>query len=68
MAITVTDDGRGFPFHGRYADGALAELNLGPKSLRERVAALRGTLTVESSPAGASVGIVLPDPSSALPA
>jgi signal transduction histidine kinase len=63
VAISVTDDGRGFPFHGRYADGALAELNLGPKSLRERVAALRGSLTVESSPAGASVGIVLPEAS-----
>jgi signal transduction histidine kinase len=60
LAITVTDDGRGFPFHGRYADAALAELDAGPKSLRERVAALRGSLTVDSSPAGASVGIVLP--------
>ncbi|HUF77734.1 MAG TPA: histidine kinase [Thermoanaerobaculia bacterium] len=63
VAITVTDDGRGFPFQGRYADGALAELNLGPKSLRERVAALRGSLVVESSSTGASVGIVLPNPS-----
>lgn len=60
VAITVTDDGRGFPFQGHYADAALAELDVGPKSLRERVAALRGSLTVESSPAGASVGIVLP--------
>jgi signal transduction histidine kinase len=63
VAITVTDDGRGFPFQGRYADGDLAELNLGPKSLRERVAALRGSLVVESSSTGASVGIVLPNPS-----
>ncbi len=62
VAITVSDDGRGFPFQGRYADRALAELDLGPKSLRERVAALRGSLTVESGPAGASVGIVLPGP------
>lgn len=60
VAITVTDDGRGFPFRGRYADTALAELDVGPKSLRERVAALRGSLTIDSSPAGASVGIVLP--------
>jgi signal transduction histidine kinase len=63
VAITVTDDGRGFPFQGRYADRALAELDLGPKSLRERVAALRGSLTVESGPGGSSVGIVLPSPS-----
>lgn len=62
VAITVTDDGRGFPFEGRYADRALAELDLGPKSLRERVAALRGSLTVESGPAGASVGMLLPTP------
>jgi signal transduction histidine kinase len=65
VAITVTDDGRGFPFQGRYADRALAELDLGPKSLRERVAALRGSLTVESGPGGSSVGIVLPAPSPA---
>jgi signal transduction histidine kinase len=60
VAITVIDDGRGFPFHGRYAGEALDALNLGPKSLRERVGALQGSLTVESSPAGSSVGIVLP--------
>ncbi|HSL82046.1 MAG TPA: sensor histidine kinase [Thermoanaerobaculia bacterium] len=62
VSNTVTDDGRGFPFEGRYADRALAELGLGPKSLRERVAALRGSLTVESGPGGSSVGIVLPTP------
>lgn len=60
VAITVTDNGRGFPFEGRYRAEALAELNLGPKSLRERVAALRGSMTLESSPSGSSVGIVLP--------
>lgn len=60
VAIDVMDDGRGFPFHGRYAGDALDALNLGPKSLRERVGALQGSLTVESSPTGSAVGIVLP--------
>jgi len=60
VAITVIDDGRGFPFHGRYGDRDLEALNLGPKSLRERVGALQGSLTVESGPSGSSVGIVLP--------
>lgn len=62
VAITVVDDGRGFPFHGRYAGEDLDALNLGPKSLRERVGALRGSLTVDSSPSGSAVGIVLPAP------
>lgn len=62
VVISVVDDGRGFPFHGRFAGEALDALNLGPKSLRERVGALHGCLTVESSPAGSSVGIVLPAP------
>ncbi len=60
VTITVADNGRGFSFEGSYRAETLAELNLGPKSLRERVAALHGSMTLESSPAGACVGIVLP--------
>lgn len=60
LAISVIDDGRGFPEHGHWTGEALDRLELGPKSLRARVAALRGSLTVESRPDGASIGIVLP--------
>lgn len=46
--IEVADNGRGFPFRGRYDLAALIERNLGPVSLRERLCALRGDLVLES--------------------
>lgn len=60
VRITVADDGRGFPFHGRYDHAALATLKLGPVSLRERIASLGGSLAIESSEAGARLEIRLP--------
>ena len=62
LAITVADNGRGFPFHGRYSAPQLEELGLGPRSLRERVAARRGSLSLASSDAGARLEIELPLP------
>jgi len=60
VAISVADNGRGFPFKGRYGADVLAAMNEGPRNLRERVAACDGTLVIESSPAGARLDIVLP--------
>jgi signal transduction histidine kinase len=60
VCITVSDDGCGFPIHGRYDLAALIARELGPVSLRERVAALRGDLTLTSSAAGSSLEITLP--------
>jgi signal transduction histidine kinase len=60
VSIRVHDNGRGFPFQGRMTGEALARLDAGPKTLRERVAALRGSLEVESSAAGARLDIELP--------
>lgn len=60
VSVTIEDDGRGFPVHGRFSDGELAALGMGPKSLCERVASLRGSLVLDSSPAGSSVDMVLP--------
>jgi signal transduction histidine kinase len=60
LKIAVTDDGRGFPFRGRYDHAMLANAQLGPASLRERAASLGGTLTIESQAWGSSVEIVLP--------
>jgi signal transduction histidine kinase len=60
LAIAVADNGRGFPFHGRYSERQLAELGLGPRSLRERVEARRGSLALASGPTGASLEIALP--------
>jgi signal transduction histidine kinase len=60
LSITVTDDGVGFRFRGRYDHAALVALNLGPVSLLERTAALGGSLSIDSSDSGASLSITLP--------
>ena len=59
LRIIVADDGHGFPFRGRYTHQALAEGQIGPKSLLDRVAALGGEVSVESSDAGSRVEMVL---------
>jgi signal transduction histidine kinase len=58
--VSVADNGRGFPFRGRYDHARLTELKLGPATLKERVAALRGSLVIDSSESGACVEIILP--------
>ncbi|MDP2390945.1 MAG: ATP-binding protein, partial [Acidobacteriota bacterium] len=60
IAVSITDNGRGFPFTGRFTDEQLATLNLGPKNLRDRVRALQGSLVLESGPAGAELNVTLP--------
>ena len=60
VAVGVADNGRGFPFTGRYSDEDLTRLNLGPKTLRERVRAVGGSLVLDTSPAGATLRVVLP--------
>lgn len=60
VSIVVEDNGRGFPFEGRLTHQELAERGLGPRTLRDRVTALEGTLELVSSPSGARLEIVLP--------
>ena len=60
VRITVADDGCGFAFRGRYDLAQLQEKQLGPRSLRERVAALRGELVVSSELSGSQLDISLP--------
>jgi len=60
LRIVVADNGSGFSFHGRYDHSALARMNLGPITLRERVASLGGSLTIESGDAGACLEVALP--------
>jgi signal transduction histidine kinase len=60
VTVTITDNGRGFPFTGRYSADELAQLNLGPKNLGDRVRAMHGSLVLESSPAGAELNVILP--------
>jgi signal transduction histidine kinase len=60
VAMTVADDGEGFPFTGRYGLDRLIRYDMGPTVLRDRVAALDGQLTIESSPQGARLEISIP--------
>jgi signal transduction histidine kinase len=60
VRITVADNGRGFPFHGRYTVAALTALQLGPVMLRDRVASLGGTLALDSTAVGSRLAICLP--------
>ena len=60
VRIVIADNGRGFPFRGRHDLPALTEMNLGPLTLKERVASLGGTMTIESGGSGAILEIGLP--------
>jgi signal transduction histidine kinase len=61
LEVVIVDDGRGFDFQGRMDHDALAARNLGPASLRERVASLGGRLAIESSASsGTRVEMALP--------
>ena len=60
LVLTVTDDGRGFPFQGRVEHEALLRDGIGPASLRDRVEALGGRLSIDSSARGSRVEMSLP--------
>lgn len=60
IQVRVSDNGRGFPFAGRYDLAALDRAGYGPRTLKERVAALGGSLTIESSPNGATIEALVP--------
>lgn len=60
VCIDVADDGRGFPFHGRYTAAELKARNAGPVTLRDRVMALGGSMVLGSSGQGAEIAIRLP--------
>ena len=48
--LTLEDDGKGFPFAGRYNQDQMDEVGKGPMIIRERVGLIAGELTVESNP------------------
>ncbi|MES1244421.1 MAG: sensor histidine kinase [Acidobacteriota bacterium] len=60
ITLTVSDNGSGFPFEGSYSHAELVRRNLGPRTLRERVSALNGTVALDSSRSGARLEILLP--------
>jgi len=60
LSIMVADDGKGFPFQGRFDAAELSAARQGPRSLRERIAALGGSLVLDSRTTGSCLEIVLP--------
>ena len=60
LHVRVSDNGRGFTFAGRYDLEALDREGSGPRSLKERIRSLDGTLVVESSPRGATIEVAIP--------
>jgi signal transduction histidine kinase len=60
MRIIVVDDGRGFPFRGYHDHAVLTELNIGPVTLRERVASIGGSLAIDSAETGTRIEIAVP--------
>ena len=60
LHLVVEDDGRGFPFHGNYDLETLMTRRIGPRSLMERVAALNGDVSLDSTTSGSRIQIELP--------
>lgn len=60
VRIMVSDDGRGFPFHGEFSDAELTERRLGPVTLKARVHAIGGSIAIESARTGARVKVEVP--------
>jgi signal transduction histidine kinase len=60
LDITIRDDGRGFAFRGRMANGELAGYAGRPRSLHDRVIGMGGTMTVTSGKAGAVLELRVP--------
>ena len=60
VQIDIADDGKGFPFHGRYDLRTLMASNIGPVTLKERVNSFGGSMVIESSQSGAKLWIRMP--------
>jgi signal transduction histidine kinase len=52
IEIAVRDNGEGFPFSGAYTLDELDLLRMGPVSIRRRVRAVHGEMTLDSRPGG----------------
>ena len=49
-SLTIEDDGKGFPFSGRWTKELLDQSGKGPMIIKELVGSIAGELTVESNP------------------
>jgi PAS domain S-box-containing protein len=60
LMIRVRDNGRGFPFKGSFSSQELEKQRLGPVLLKHRIAALNGSLAIESTATGSVLEITIP--------
>ena len=60
ITISLSDDGKGFAFHGSYDNEELKEKRMGPVSLKHRVEETGGTISIDSTPQGSTVTVRLP--------
>lgn len=60
VELHISDNGRGFAFRGRHDLAALERAGHGPRTLKERVRNLSGSLVVDSSSAGAAIEVRIP--------
>ena len=61
LALAVSYQGRGFAgFYGRHDLESLNRMKVGPRTLKERVSAVSGSLVIESGEAGARVEVRIP--------
>jgi PAS domain S-box-containing protein len=60
LAMRIVDNGNGFPFHGYLDEAAVAAHRAAPAMLKNRVASLGGTLSIQSADSGACLFITLP--------
>lgn len=59
--LMLEDNGRGFPFTGKFSQAELEEMGRGPLVIRERVRLIEGELTIESNPGrGARLEVTVP--------
>jgi signal transduction histidine kinase len=60
LEITVSNDGHGFPFRGRYDLAQLLAMKRGPVSLKERIALIGGDMSIDSHDSGSTLTFLLP--------
>jgi signal transduction histidine kinase len=60
LCLTIADDGCGFPFRGCYDLATLTVLNIGPATIKERLASLGGSLLLDSTTTGTRLHMTLP--------
>lgn len=59
--LEIGDDGRGFPFEGRLTQMELDARGVGPAIIKERVQAIGGQLTIDSTPGrGSRLEVLVP--------